>query len=460
MAKQSAKSVIVLGAGLAGLAAAYELCEAGHQVTVLEARAKPGGRVLTLRDPFADGIHAEAGAFAFVPTTPDYVMNYVRRFGLAVAPAVPDESDRRSLLYYFRNQRLKETTEIRWPIELSDEERKMGLPAMRTRYLKAAVDEVARASGPGNFDELLQKYDRRSFSEFLHDAGASAAAGELIAVTDWDPVGDKLDQRSALDVLAQTACYSAFRGARYTIAGGNDRLPQAFAERLGERMRYGAAAVRIEHNDRGVRVVYVQAGKETAADADYLVCALPFSVMRKIEVAPSLPGPKREAIEKLTYSSVTSIAIQCRSRFWSDEGLTGSAFTDLPISLYWDATDGQRAGRAILQGVMTGGRSRHAQALGRAERIALIVESTEEVFPHIQDYCEGVDYRFWDEDPWSRGGNAWFGPGEMSALWPRLSRSEGRIHFAGEHTGSLLLHGSAQGALESGLRAAREIIAA
>lgn len=455
----AAKSVIVLGAGLAGLAAAYELSGTGHQVSVLEARARPGGRVLTLRDPFADGMHAEAGAFAFVPTTPDYAMGYIRRFGLAITPAVPDEPGDLSLLYYFRGERLKETAEIRWPVELSDEERRIGLPAIRTRYLRAAVDEVVKASGSGGFDESLRKYDSRSFAEFLHGAGASEAAGELLAITDWDPVGEKLDQRSALDVLAQTACYGAFRGARYTIAGGNDRLPQAFAEHLGERMRYGAAAVRIEHNDRGVRVIFVQAGKEMAADADYLVCSLPFSVLRGIEVSPRLSPSRHEAIEQLPYSSVTSVALQCRHRFWSDEGLTGSAFTDLPISLFWDATDGERTRRGILQGVMTGSDSRHARALGHTKRLGLIVESTEKVFPHIRDYCEGMNYRCWDEDPWSRGGNAWFRPGEMTALMPTAARFEGRIHFAGEHTGSLLLHGSAQGALESGIRAAREITA-
>jgi monoamine oxidase len=456
----SAKSVIVLGAGLAGLVAAYELGEAGYQVTVVEARSRPGGRVHTLRDEFADGMHAEAGAFAFVPTAPDYVMGYVRRFGLAVTPALPDEPGGRRLLYYFRGKRFPDSAEIEWPLELSNEERRLGLPAMRSRYLRAAVDEVVKASGSGDLDALLQKYDRCSFAEFLHNDGASAAAAELIAVTDWDPVGEKLDERSALDVIAQAACYGAFRGLRYSIVGGNDRLPQAFAERLGERMRYGAAAVRIEQNRRGVRVVCVRGGREEAADADYLVCALPFSVLRGLEVSPAFSPLKRRAIEELPYSSVTSVALQCRNRFWSDEGLSGCAFTDLPISLFWDGTDGQRTRRGILQGVMTGARSRHALALGHGQRIASMLESVEKVFPHIRDNCEGAEYRCWDDDPWSRGTNAWFRTGQMLALLPGLARPEGRVHFAGEHTASLLLHGSAQGALESGVRAAREITAA
>lgn len=456
----SAKSVIVLGAGLAGLATAYELSEAGHQLTLLEARSRPGGRVRTLRDPFADGMHAEAGAFAFVPTIPDYVMGYVRRFGLAVTSAAPDELGGLRLLYHFRGARIQHSARIQWPLELSDEERRLGLPAMRSRYLRAAVDEVVKACASGSLDAVLQKYDRCSFAEFLRNAGASAAAAELLAVTDWDPVGEKLDERSALDVLAQTACYGAFRGERYSIVGGNNRLPQAFADRLGERVRYGAAAVRIEHNRAGVRVVYVQAGKENAAEADYLVCSLPFSVMRGMEVAPAFSPLKRKAIEELPYSSVTSVALQCRTRFWADEGFSGGAFTDLPISLLWDATDGQGGRRGMLQGVMTGARSRHLLALGPGQRMGLMLDSVDKVFPHARDCCEGVEYLCWDEAPYSRGNNAWFRPGQMLALLAHLARPEGRIHFAGEHTGSLLLHGSAQGALESGIRAAREIAAA
>lgn len=456
----SAKSVIVLGAGLAGLAAAYELGEAGQAVSVLEARSRPGGRVHTLRDPFAEGMHAEAGAFAFVPTVPDYVMGYARRFGLAVTAATSSEVSGLGLLYHFRGQRVPDSAEIEWPLGLSDQERRLGLPGMRSRYLREAVDEVIEAAGSASLDAVLQKYDRCSFAEFLDAAGASAAAAELIAVTDWDPVGEKLDQRSALDMLAQTACYGAFRGQRYTIVGGNGRLPQAFAERLGERIRYGAAAMRIEHNRCGVRVVYVQGGREAAAEADCLVCSLPLPVLRGMEISPALSGPRRKAIEELPYSSVTSLALQCRGRFWAEEGLGGSAFTDLPVSLFWDATDGQRTRRGILQGVMTGAHARHALALAHSRRLELMLDCAEKVFPHVRGECEGVEYRCWEEEPYSRGCNAWFRPGQMLALFASLARPEGCIHFAGEHTGSLLLHGSAQGALESGVRAAREIIAA
>lgn len=78
-----AKKVVIVGAGLAGLSAAYELTQAGHEVTILEARTRPGGRVLTLRDPFPDGLFAEAGA-SRIPDHHHFTLKYAALFGLTL----------------------------------------------------------------------------------------------------------------------------------------------------------------------------------------------------------------------------------------------------------------------------------------------------------------------------------------------------------------------------------------
>jgi monoamine oxidase len=85
------KKVIIIGAGLAGLSAAYELSQAGHDVTVLEARTRPGGRVHTLRDPFPDGLYAEAGA-ARIPDHHHFTLKYAELFGLTLEPFEPPDS--------------------------------------------------------------------------------------------------------------------------------------------------------------------------------------------------------------------------------------------------------------------------------------------------------------------------------------------------------------------------------
>src|SRR3954451_2807766 len=96
-----AKRIVILGAGLAGLAAAEELINAGHTVTILEARNRPGGRVYTLRKPFAEGLYAEAGA-GRIPSTHALTLKYVKRFGLQLDPFWPESG---SNVFLWRGKR-------------------------------------------------------------------------------------------------------------------------------------------------------------------------------------------------------------------------------------------------------------------------------------------------------------------------------------------------------------------
>src|SRR4030095_361258 len=123
------KKVIIIGAGLAGLSAAYELTQAGHDVTVLEARTRPGGRVHTLRDPFAEGLYAEAGATR-IPNYHDLTLKYVEFFGLTLDPFQPPDSPS---VYYVRGKRIRVTPgqKVEWPYDLTPEERALGLSGMR-----------------------------------------------------------------------------------------------------------------------------------------------------------------------------------------------------------------------------------------------------------------------------------------------------------------------------------------
>jgi len=117
--KSLAKKVIVLGAGMSGLIAAYELVQAGHDVA---ARMRPGGRVQTWFDPFADGLYTEAGVAAIVPVEPDLVLRYLRLFDIALAPSEPRDLP---ILHYFRGARITYPSDahVPWPLDLGNEER-------------------------------------------------------------------------------------------------------------------------------------------------------------------------------------------------------------------------------------------------------------------------------------------------------------------------------------------------
>ena len=445
------KKVIIIGAGLAGLAAAYELTHVGHDVTILEARTRPGGRVHTLRDTFAEGLYAEAGA-ARIPDHHHFTLKYAELFGLTLDPFQPPDLPS---VYYVRGRRIKVTPgqDVEWPYKLTPEERKLGLSGMRQKYIWSMLSEVGDVTDPSwPPPDALRKYDQMNRSDFWRSRGASS---EAIALLSLGRADDRAETWSALFMLRNQALNQKLT-QYYKIRGGTDLLPKAFATRLAEKIHYAAPVVRIEQNAQGVKAVFLHAGSYHTTTGEYLICAVPFTVQKNIEVFPAFSVEKQRAIEQLPYLSVSKIFLQSRKRFWVNEGLTGFATTDLPIGQVWDTTYKQPGVRGILQAFPISLHSRRVTEMPEKERISFALEQVETVYPGTRENFEGGVSKCWDEDEWARGGTAFYKPGQFSSLLPHVARPEGRVHFAGEHT-SVWIDGWMQGALESGNRVAREL---
>jgi monoamine oxidase len=447
----AAKRVIVIGAGLAGLSAAYELTRAGHDVTVLEARTRPGGRVLTLRDPFPDGLYAEAGATR-IPNHHQFTLKYVELFGLTLDPFEPPDVPS---AYYVRGKRIRVTPgqDVDWPHDLSAEERALGLNGMRQKYIGSALSELGDVTDPSwPSPELLTKYDQMNRSDFWRGRGASSGAVALLSLGGID---DRLESWAALFMLRNHALNQKFK-QYYKIRGGTDLLPKAFAIRLSEKIHYATPVVKIEQHARGVTARFFQAGSYHALTGDYLICAVPFSVQKSIEVAPAFSVDKQRAIDQLPYLSVSKIFLQSKRRFWVHNRESGFAKTDLPISQVWDMTYGQPGTRGILQAFPIGVHSRRVTGMSENERLSFALGQVETIYSGMREHFEGGVTKCWDEDEWARGASAYYKPGQFSTLLPHVARPEGRIYFAGEHT-SVWIDGWMQGALESGNRVAQEV---
>jgi monoamine oxidase len=448
------KRVLVVGAGLAGLSAAFELNQAGHDVTILEARTRPGGRVYTLRDPFPDGLYAEAGATR-IPNHHHFTLRYAELFGLTLDPFAPPGVPS---VYYVRGQRIQMTPgqKVEWPYDLTPEERVLGLNGMRQKYIWSALSDVGDVTDPSwPAPELLTKYDQMNRSDFWRSRGASSDAVTLLSLGGID---DRVETWSTLFMLRNHALNRKLT-EYYKIRGGTDLLPKAFASRLSEKIRYATAVVKIEQHAQGVKATFQQAGAYQTLTGDYLICAVPFSVQRNIEVAPAFSVEKQRAIEQLSYFSASKIFLQSKKRFWVDERLSGFATTDLPVSQVWDMTYGQPGTRGILQAFPISLHSRRVTAMSESERINFALEYVDVIYPGMRNHFDGGVTKCWDDDVWARGVSAYYKPGQFSSLLPHVARPEGRIHFAGEHT-SVWIDGWMQGALESGNRVAREVNAA
>jgi monoamine oxidase len=417
------KKVLVLGAGLAGLAAAYELLQAGHDVTLVEARARPGGRVETLRQPFADSLYAEAGAL-FVPRNHELVTRYARLFQLGLEPAFPLFDAR---LYYLGGRRLADNPAT----------------ALWERY----GGDAPQTSGE------LEAVDRMSAAQFLRARGASPQELALLGGASLDLFADGMESYSALQMLRRAAHGQALVSSS-RIRGGSDRLAAAFAAALAGRLRYETRAERIDADERTITVRVAHHGGREALRADRLVCTLPFSVLRELEFAAPCSPQKRQAIAELPYSSVARVFLQFRKRPWSADHPHWLTIADLPMRWFFQHSASQ-AGGGILEAQAFGAEARRVAGLSEKDRIALALSCVEEIFPGARAHFERGASKCWDADPWARGAFAYFRPGQLVRLQPHVATAEGRVHFAGEHTSAW--SGWMQGALDSGLRAAREV---
>jgi monoamine oxidase len=251
--------VIILGAGLSGLVAGYELVRAGYDVTILEGQNRPGGRVLTLRDPLSDGHYAEAGA-ARIPANHLWTLQYAKQFGLELEPFGPSEGTRS---YYLGGKVVRVTPQTDLPqyFDFSPTERQLGISGTVEKYIGEALREVATygdPTAPNWPPAALLKYDRYSFSDFLLSRGASPGFVRFVTM------GAVPAEVSALVILRVLS--TSDRNHLLRIVGGTDRLPKAFAAKLTRQIRYGARVVGIEQSDFG------QCDRRGAWNSSYAAC--------------------------------------------------------------------------------------------------------------------------------------------------------------------------------------------
>ena len=448
----SRKRVIVLGAGLSGLSAAYVLNAAGHDVVVLEARPRPGGRVYTVRDPFPDGLYAEFGATR-ISDTNDWVMKYVSEFGLLLEPF--RTTGTRDVVH-IRGKRIivGDEREVDWPLHLTEEERRLGRPGMREKYIVSAFKEIGDAGVPEAPPRTLARYDSLSYGEYLRRQGASADAAELLTL---GAGRNEVGQTSSLSRL-RAQVWRGRTNQWSKIRGGNDLLPKAFARALADRIHYHHEVSDVEQSSTGVRVVAVRHGFRLTVEGDYVVSTIPLPVLRTMPVIQALPPAVQHVVREHTYQSCTKVVLQTRSRFWEAEGLSGFAVTDRPSQEIWNIAAAQPGPRGLLLVYTNDATIPRLTGPDESDRVRWGVREAEYLFPGVTREFESGMSHCWDEDPWSRAANPMPHPGTAIDFLTILRKPAGRIMFAGDYASAW--PGWMQGAIESGNHAARTIDAA
>src|SRR5262245_54358059 len=309
-------TVIIAGAGLAGLCAGYELVRAGCNVTILEASNRSGGRVLTLREPFSDGLYAEAGAM-YATNAQSHILKYCRQFSV---PLIEHYTDRLpGFILHHTGQRVRVRLNEPLPpnLGLSEQESSLGIAGMWDRYILSPVLEMQNEAHP--VESLRQKFDALTMAEFLKQQGATEAAVSLLRMGFLDSFGDGIDQAGAFQYLRWEAL-NLSSTKTFVIAGGSETLPQAFTRDIGQSVQLGKKVIEVEQNITGVVVALSdQDDSLSVIKGDFFISTLPLSILKGIKFTPALSSIKRSSTDQISYASVFRSYIECSERFWLKE---------------------------------------------------------------------------------------------------------------------------------------------
>lgn len=460
--------VVIVGAGMAGLCAAYELEQRGHRVTLLEADpAHAGGRVRTLR--FNDGLYGEAGAMR-IPTVHELTRHYIREFGLPLRRFVKSNKD----AYYFargRRERIADEAKLKQLYHLTDAEKVRSSDELWEATVVKALLSLSESQKKellaDSFNsEALRRLDQLSLQQLCEGENLSAEALEFLAVTQ----GQESELATAATEFVREELLKVWALEFDEIIGGTDRLATAFVQRLRSKPQMGCEVLRFGQSEKTASVIYRVWGVERRVEGDYVLCTVPYPVLSRLHFAPALSAAKQRAIRELNYDSSTKVLAIAKRRFWEEDDkiFGGPSYTDLPTGTTVYPADNaeakdprvSRRPSVFLASYTWGQTARRLASLAHAERAATVLRHLSQLHPQLRE--PGMVLKTaswsWDNHRYSGGAFAWFMPGQHSALHRHIVTPEGRIYFAGEHAS--LSHTWIQGALESARRAVTEILQA
>ncbi|XEC95637.1 flavin monoamine oxidase family protein [Paenibacillus tarimensis] len=457
------KKIVIIGAGLAGLAAGSLLKDAGHDVKIIEANDRVGGRVYTLRAPFSDGLYMEAGAMR-IPESHYLVFEYIQKFGLQIRPFINETPNDiiyangiKTRLYSY----LQRPDILQYPV--AAHERGKTAQQLLDMAVQPIFDYINRDPArhwpvvERNFDQYSMytflKYYPHPFGTGLSE-GAIEMMGVLLGIEGYM-------EESFLEILRFLMTLNQKRF--YEIAGGNDVLPRAFMPKLRDDILLRRKMTKIAQHSDGITIHAVHEGNSEpySITGDLAIVTLPFTVLKFVEIEPrnSFSHRKRKAIRQLHYLIDTKTGLQFKSRFWERASQAGGkTITDLPIRFtYYPSSGTGTPGPAVILASYTLGDDCMAwDGLPEQERIGYALQNLAVIYGDVvyREFVGGASFS-WSQNPYSCGDWALFKPGQQTELFPVIASPEGRVHFAGEHT--TLTHGWMQGAIESGIRVAQEV---
>jgi monoamine oxidase len=443
----SNKTVTIIGAGLAGLSAAYDLQRAGWNVTVLETRDRVGGRVHSIRT-FKNGLVAEAGG-EFIETTHTRMLALANQFNLQLASSGSWQAQHNDW-GCFEGKAGRVRDEQLWGFDFAAQV-EYGWESMAQLSQKISDPYQPQAA------REAERLDAQSAADWIQSLAVNPIVKKYFVTYIRSEYTCEPEKLSLLDLCRNAKMYysTTERPPSMRVLGGNDQIPRALADTLDD-VRLNAEVKRVRLNPEGVAVSYQQAGSHLTIDSDFAVLAIPLSTARLIDFN-GLPLAHQRMVNEISYGAITKVLIQYRKRFWNDINWNGRMNSDLPIGYIWHATSHHDGVDGILT-VYTGGEpGAKLSMLSDEERIDLAVSEIEKIIPGSSDLIEHTETAAWNNEPYTRASYMALAPGDVLKHWKTLFEPAGRLFFAGEH--ATATQGFMEGAVESGQRAAANILA-
>ncbi|HEY0042192.1 MAG TPA: NAD(P)/FAD-dependent oxidoreductase [Flavisolibacter sp.] len=416
-------SVIVIGAGFSGLAAANYLKKKKLKVTVLEARARIGGRVHSFNIP-DENLVIELGA-EWVGKSHERIIEMCNEYKLELS----NNQFETHLLY-----KGKYYGKGGW--KYSDEWDKKWATLLKNygTMNKAQKQE-------------LDKYD---WWRYLVNNGCDGMDLDVRELLDSTDFGESIRHVSAFAALAEYAESSEKNEMDYKVRGGNGQLAVKLAEKIGvENILLEHGVTKVEQTKIGVKVT---CSNGRVFRADKLICTVPTFSLKKIQWLPGLPKEKVDAVNALQYARINKHPVLFSERFWPEDM---DMATDLPAHYFYHATKNQPGKKGVLISYTIGDKAAVVANQDDAYHNTMIAQALKPGFGDVQGKIEKQWNYYWGNDDYSKGAYALYGPGQWFTLRPALANSFLNTYFAGEHLADW--QGFMEGAINTGEEAAKMI---
>jgi monoamine oxidase len=465
------KEILILGAGLAGMSAAYELGKLGYKCTILEARERAGGRCWSIRKGsvntetgqqthtanFDEGQYFNAGP-SRIPHHHALTLHYCRELKVPIQ------------VYNNVNENAWYFSEGKGPLS----NKKVRVREVHNDMRGWMAELLAKGMDGGKIDAGMSKEDTLKVIEYLRAEGgldpdkfykASARRGYIESPGPGDREGTLGDPHALLALLQSGLLDPDFynvaeytyelQGTLFQAVGGMDRIAAAFEQRVGGQVRYNAEVSSIHNLEQGVKVVYKDPAGEKTIQADLCICTIPLPVLSNID--HNFSSDASRAIDSIVYMSTGKIGLQFKRRFWEeDEGIYGGiTHTNNQLTQLFYPSYDYLSGKGILIGYYNFNEKAVATGnLSYPQREQLALDKGSLIHPQYRQEFETSFSVSWHKTKYNLGGWALYSAEERQTLYKPLLAPDKQVYFAGEHM--TYLNAWMAGALES----ARSVVAA